>query len=235
MWRKLAIAMMAGPALVALGTPEARAQGRQAVSFNVGYFALRAEDARASGDVLNQNLSFLLFQLKDFNGLSLGGDWLVSVGEWVEAGVGVGYRRRTVPSVYAEYVDADGSEVAQELKLRVTPVTLTVRFLPLGHRSRVQPYVGAGVGFYNWRYAETGEFIDFRDSTIFRASYVDTGHAAGSVLLGGLRLPVGETVAAGVELQYQGATAPLDPRQDFAGTKVDLSGWATHVTFQIRF
>ncbi len=235
MWRKL-VQIVGATAVAGMMVPApARAQGGQAVSLSLGYFALRAEDARVPDDVLTQNRSFLLFQLKDFNGVSLGGDWLVPVGEWLEVGAGVGFHRRAVPSVYADYVDADGTEVAQELKLRVVPVTATVRFLPFGHRTGVQPYVGAGVGLYSWRYAETGEFIDFRDFSIFRASYVDSGSVPGSIVLGGIRFPVGRTLAAGVELQYQGARADLDPAQDFAGTKVDLSGWATHFTVLIRF
>ncbi len=235
MRRTLAVAVAVIAAVAGLGARDARAQSRQSVSLNVGYFAVRAEDARGADDVLSQNLSFLLFQLKDFNGISVGGDWLVGVGDRVELGAGVGFHRRAVPSVYTDYVDLDGTEIAQELKLRVTPVTLTVRFLPLGQQTAVQPYVGVGVGLYNWRYAEVGEFVDFRDLSIFRASYVDSGNTVGSVVLGGLRFPVGDTVSAGVELQYQGASADLDPEQDFAGTRVDLSGWATHFTLRIRF
>lgn len=218
-----------------VGASEARAQSRQAISLNVGYFALRAEDARTRDDVLAQNLSFLLFQLKDFNGIAVGGDWLVVVGDRVEVGAGIGVRRRVVPSVYTDYVDIDGSEIAQEMKLRVTPVTFTVRLLPFGQESAAQPYIGAGLGLYVWRYAEVGEFVDFRDFSIFRGSYVDTGATVGSVILGGVRFPVGQTASFGMELQHHGAIADLDPAQDFSGTKVDLSGWATYVTVRFRF
>ena len=52
-----------------------------------------------------------------------------------EAGVGVGYYQRTVPSVYANVTHADQSEIAQDLKMRTIPVSFTARFLPLGRGS----------------------------------------------------------------------------------------------------
>ncbi len=222
-------------AFLATNVPSAQAQVRQSVSLNLGYFATAPEDARGVGDVLSENLNFLLFDLSDFNGAAVGGDWLVELGDFLEAGVGVGYHKRSVPSVYSDFVDSDGTEIQQDLKLRVTPLTMTVRFLPLGHRNAIQPYVGAGVGVYNWRYAETGEFVDFTDNSIFRESYVDQGTDVGSVFLGGVRVPVGDTLAAGIEFAYQNAQGTLDSSKGFLGDTVDLSGWMTQFTVRVRF
>ena len=52
MWRSF-VAGLGALAAVSVPTP-ARAQDH-AVSFNVGYFALRGVDSRVSGDVLNAN------------------------------------------------------------------------------------------------------------------------------------------------------------------------------------
>jgi hypothetical protein len=219
---------------VPLAAAPARAQVRQTVSFNLGYFAAPAADARPAGDVLVQNLNFLLFNLSDFSGASVGGDYLVSFGQYVEAGVGIGYHNRTVPSLYADRTHADGSEIVQELKLRVTPVTFTARFLPLGQRRAIQPYVGAGIGLFSWRYAETGEWVDYTDNSIFQASYVDSGTKSGPVYLGGVRV-AGDKFSAGVELQYHNATATLDPAVGFLGDTVELGGWLTQFTFGVKF
>src|SRR5436190_1722551 len=82
-----------------------------------------------------------------------GGGYLVGLGHWFDAGLGVGFYQHTVPSVYRSLVnDANGSEIEQDLKLRIVPFAATVRFLPLGH-APVQPYVGAGVGLLRWRYS----------------------------------------------------------------------------------
>ena len=235
MFRKTLGSLFAVLAVLATDVPSAQAQVRQSVSLNLGYFATPPEDARGVGDVMVENLNFLLFDLRDFNGAAVSGDWLVEFGDFLEAGVGVGYHKRSVPSVYSDFVDSDNTEISQDLKLRVTPLTMTVRFLPFGRRSAVQPYVGAGVGVYNWRYAETGEFIDFSDDSIFRGSYVDKGTDVGSVFLGGVRVPVGDVLAAGIEFVYQNGKGTLDSSKGFLGDTVDLSGWLTQFTLRVRF
>src|SRR6186713_3082536 len=120
-----------------------RVEPRQAIGFNVGYFALRGLDSRVDGDVLFADLEPLLFEVDDFNFVTIGGEWLIGIGDYLEAGAGVGYYQRTVPSIYRHVTHSDDSEIQQDLKLRVVPLTATVRFLPLG-RGSVQPYVGAG-------------------------------------------------------------------------------------------
>lgn len=235
MIRRMMGSLVAVVAILSVSAPAAQAQVKQSVSLNVGYFFSPPEDVRQTNDVLVQNLNFLLFDLDNFSGASIGGDYLVDLGQFLQAGVGVGYHKRTVPSVYADFVDSDGTEIYQEMKLRITPVALTMRFLPLGNRRAFQPYVGAGVGFFSWRYAETGEFVDFTDDTIFRASYVDTGMEVGAVVLGGLRVPAGDAFAAGLEFVYHNAKGGLDPTVGFLGDTVDLGGWTTQFTFQVKF
>ena len=106
--------------------------------------------------------------MSDFNGWTFGGEWLYGIGEYFETGVGVSYYQKTVPTVYRDFVDDNGSEISQDLKLKIVPITATVRFLPVGRGAPVEPYVGGGIGIFNWRYTEAGEFVDFSDDTIFR-------------------------------------------------------------------
>src|SRR5688500_5743534 len=117
---------------------------RQSLVFNIGYFSLRGEDSRVDEDVLVTNLEALAFDIKDFNGAVFGAEYLFPLGDFLEGGVGAGFYQRTVPSVYRDAVNVNGSEIEQDLKLRVAPLTATVRFLPLGRRGGVEPYVGAG-------------------------------------------------------------------------------------------
>jgi len=135
-----------------LGTP-AWAQ-QSSLSLNLGYFALRGEDTRISDDVIIENLGLFAFGLDQFNNASVGAEWLVGFGEYVEVGFGVGFYQQTVLSVYDDFVNVDGTEIEQDFKLHVAPVTGTARFFPFGQRSAIQPYAGAGVGFFNWRYSE---------------------------------------------------------------------------------
>lgn len=213
------------------------AAAQQTLNLSVGYFTVRGEDARVERDVLNQSRNVLAFDVADFNGAAVGAEWLVALGGYVEAGAGIGFSRRTVDSVYERFTDRDGSEIEQQLRLRIIPVAFTVRVLPLGQTSPVQPYFGAGLGLFNWRYSESGEFVDFqRGNAIFREQYVASGSETGPIVLGGLRI-AGDAMSGGFEIRYQGADAPLgrpfsslqpDPR-------IDLGGWTYQLTVGWRF
>jgi len=231
MRNRFACLLLAGAALIA-SVGDAQAQ-QQTLNFTIGYFTPLGEDARVEGDVLNVNRTFLVFDIKDFNSPSIGGEWLFPVGEYFEGGAGVSFSRRTVPSVYEDFIDTDGTEIEQDLRLRLVPVDLTFRVLPLGARSAVQPYVGAGLGINNWRYSESGEFIDFgAGRIIFEDSYVASGSSTGPVVLGGIRFS-GDTMSAGGEIRYRKGEADLD--RNFAGRKLDLGGWTYNVTVGLRF
>lgn len=211
-----------------------RVESRQSIGFNLGYFALKGLDSRADGDVLFADLDSLAFEVKDFNSVTFGGEWLFGVSDYVDVGVGAGFYQRTVPSVYAHLTHADDTEIEQDLKLRIVPLTATVRFLPLG-RGSVEPYVGAGIGLFNWRYSEVGEFVDFQDDSIFPARFVAKGNATGPVILGGIRFPVSDVWTVGGELRYQKAEGDIDPEVGLLGDKIDLGGWTTSFTFHLRF
>jgi outer membrane protein W len=209
---------------------------RQAVGVTFGYFGVRGEDARVADDVLLADLEAFAFNIKDFNTGTIGGEWLVGVNNFIEAGLGVGYQRRTVPSVYRDLVNENDTEIFQDLKLRVIPVTGTVRFLPLGRNGSVQPYVGGGVALLNWRYSETGEFVDITDSTIFRARYVAKGNTVGPVILAGLRAPVGDALLVGGELRYQRGEGDTDAIETgLLANKIDLGGWSANFGIHFRF
>ena len=208
------------------------ALAQQTFNISLGYFSVRGEDARVSDDVLNANRSFLTFDVSEMSGAIVGGEWLVPIGEYLEAGAGLSFTRRTVPTVYTNFVDRDGSEIAQKLRLRTVPAAFTFRLLPLGQHSGFQPYVGGGLGVINWRYSESGEFVDFRDRSIFRNSYVASGTRTGPVALGGIRF-AGDTASAGMEVRYQSAHASLP--EPFAGTAIDLGGWIYQFMVGVRF
>ena len=222
--------LLAGAGLI---VPTNDAAAQQTLNFSLGVFTPRGEDARTEGDVLNANRRFLTFDISDFNSATIGAEWLVPLGNFIEAGAGVGFSRRTVNSVYTSFVDVDLSEIEQELRLRLVPVAFTVRVLPLGQRNALQPYFGAGLAVVNWRYSEFGEFIDFaRNREVFTDSFVADGNATGPVILGGLRFG-GETVSAGGEIRYSSAEGDLN--EDFAGPKIDLGGWTYNFTVGVRF
>jgi hypothetical protein len=224
------------PALIALAailTSESSAFAQQTLNFTFGNFVPRGEDARVDDDVLRFDQDFLAFDLKDFNGPTVGAEWLVPLGNFFEAGAGVSFSRRTVPSVYRDYTNPDDSEIEQDLRLRIVPVAFTVRVLPLGQHNPVQPYFGAGLGVFNWRYSETGDFIDFSSGrTVFHDSFEASGHATGPIALAGIRF-ASDRLSVGGEVRYQKAEGDLN--DDFTPTKIDLGGWTYQATVGLRF
>ncbi len=231
MWRRLLV----GGALVFACSGSAYAQDA-VFGVNIGGFLVKGEDSRDRDDVLRQNLSFLEFDLADFNGVTAGGDFAISVGSFIEVGAGVNFYQRTVPTVYSGFVDADGTEIESDLKLRNIPVTFTAKVFPLTRDAGVQPYVGGGVQLNRWRYTEVGEFLDFSNGEIFRDSFTDDGLEIGPVILAGVRFPVGANALLGGEWRYSTAKASLDPDLGFFGESVDLGGntFLFTVNFKLR-
>ncbi len=219
MWRRL----MTGGALVLACSGSAYAQDA-VFGGNIGGFLVKGEESRDRDDVLRQNLSFLEFDLADFNGVTAGGDFAISVGSFVEVGAGVNFYQRTVPTVYSRFVDEDGTEIESDLKLRNIPVTFTAKVFPLTRDAGIQPYVGGGVQLNRWRYTEVGEFLDFSNGEIFRDSFTDDGMEIGPVFLAGIRFPVSANALIGGEWRYSTAKADLDPDLGFFGNTVDLGG-----------
>ncbi len=236
-----AVGLVAAAAIFAPATAHAQisrvssSEPRQAVGVTLGGFFLRGEDSRVDGDVLFIDRDSLVFDFKDFSNVTVGGEWLVGLSQYLEAGIGVGYYQKSVPTIYRSVVNDNGSEIEQDLKLRIVPMTATIRFLPIG-RGSAEPYVGVGFGAFNWRYSETGEFVDFSDSTIFRDRFIANGTAVGPVVLAGIRAPIADVFAIGGEVRYQHATGDTGGLDNgFLGDKIDLGGWNAQVTFHVRF
>jgi hypothetical protein len=209
---------------------------QQTVNFTFGGFVPRGEDARVAGDVLNANRTFLVFDIGEFKSATAGVEWLFPIGSFVEGGAGVSFTRRTVPTVYQDFVDNNNREIEQDLRLRRIPIDLTLRVLPLGASSPVQVYVGGGLSIIPWRYSETGDFIDFNSNgDVFRDTFVGSSTETGAVALAGVRFQ-GRGAAGGFEVKYHKADASFQPEDDeFAGTHLDLGGWTYQATLGFRF
>jgi hypothetical protein len=222
-----------------------RASAQQSINFYVGGFLPHGSscdllgqtnclrDSRGVDDVLYNNASFLDFLVRDFRGGTAGVEYLVGLGDFLDAGLGVGYYSRTSPAVHALFEFPNGDPIEQDLKLRIIPITATIRYLPLGHRDAITPYIGGGVGIYRWRYTETGNFVD-NSNNIFPDTFVGEGTTVGPVVLGGVRVPIGR-VGLGFEYRYQGGKGDLPASEEFAGSKIDLGGHNVLFTINVGF
>ena len=236
-------------AVLLLAAAPASAQVVQSVQFGAGFVFPRGFDSRDQDDVLVRNLigeslpaipslsDALAFEINDFRTGQLFGEWNVAVGDHIEFGAGLGFYRKTVPTVYFDLVDEDGFEIEQQLRLRVVPVTGVVRFLPFGSPGDVQPYVGAGISVLNFQYTESGDFVDGETLDVFEDRFRASGSTLGGLLLGGVRFPLGGDIYGfGIEGRYQfgtGETGGLD--EGFLADKIDLGAGQLNFTFLIRF
>ena len=224
-----AIGLIAGFIL----TPTASAE--QSINLFVGGFFPHGFGARGIDDVLVRNDSFLLFDIRDFRGATAGAEYLVGLGDFFDAGLGVGIYSRTSPAIDRDFVRPNQSEIESELRLRNVPVTATFRCLPLGHHDAIVPYVGAGVGINRWRYTESGDFADSKGN-IYSGTFVASDTTVGPVVLGGVRVPIGSTGSGiGGEIRYQGGRGNLPSGRGFAGTKIDLGGFNYLFTINVGF
>lgn len=219
-------------AMLAASARPARAQ--QTLNFSWGYFMVQTQ-GRVDSDILLVEHHDLAFKIRDFSGVSLGGEWLVPLGHLFEAGAGVSFSSRTVSAVHVRAFNPDGTAVPRSLGLRQLPVTFTGRVLPLGQAYRVQPYVGGGVAVIPWEFRESGDFAS-PGGTIFRGErYTASGLAIGPVVLFGLRVS-GDTLALGLEGRYQKARGSFGPAfARVVGPDLDLDGWTIASTIGLRF
>lgn len=211
------------------------AQAQQWFAFNVGEFSVRGEDSRVDDDVLLANSTVFDILPRDFSNVTFGGEWHTGLGRYFEVGFGLDYYRNMVPSVYLDYVADDGSEVYQDFRLQVVPATVTIRVVPFGRDAPFQPYAGGGLGVFNWRYSEVGDFIDFATFEVFNDRFVATGNNFGAIVLGGVRVPIGSRFAAGIEARYQHAVGTVGVDQGFLAERIDLGGFSTRYSIQFRF
>ena len=230
-----------GSALLAvlLAARPASAHIVQSAHIGIGAFFPRGLDTRVAGDTIVADVNdqnALAFDFGRLTSVTVNGEWSVAFGPHLEASAGIGYYQDTIPSVYRDLVNADGTEIVQNLKLRITPITGIVRFLA-GRPGGVQPYFGVGVCACNFRYSEYGQFVDPTDFSVYSAQYTTTGTPIGAIVLGGVRFPIkGDIYGLTTEYRYQFVTANTGGLSNgFLGPKIDLSGGTFNFAFFIRF
>ncbi len=170
----------------------------QANSFTVrlGYLSPRG-DSR----LWSENVATFDYVVNDFNGFFGGAEFDLELNEYLDIAMGVDGYSRSVASRYRDFVRDDGTEVLQDVSLRVIPVTFGVRFFPIGKFHVLLPYVAGGFGLYPFEYREQGEFIDFDTAEIFGATYFDRGVGTGGYVAAGLEASLAPSFSVGGELR----------------------------------
>jgi hypothetical protein len=188
----------------------ANAMFADSIAFRLGGIAPRIES-----DLWEDNLVTFEIERADFDGLVAGVELAIELNEFVDVIAGVESTSHTVFSNYRDFVRDDGTEIIQDISLRVTPLTFGVRFLPIGKFHRVYPYVSGGAGVYFYEYIEEGEFIDFDTFDVFGDVFVDRGASFGAFVAGGVELGLTRSVSMFGEYRRHWARGEHD--DDFVG------------------
>jgi hypothetical protein len=137
---------------------------------------------------------------------------------------------------YLDFVDPNGLDIVHDTWLEITALTLGLRASLVPADAPVQPWLGAGAGFYLWTLEESGDFIAFVEPEpfIFSATFEDEGAAFGWYYGVGLDVPIGDTVVLFAEARWHEAEDEL--AGDFEGLgDLDLSGRELSGGFAWRF
>jgi hypothetical protein len=214
-------------------------------NFTIGGLGLTSLEDRDSDDVLVVNFTdpdLLEFDPDELTErrATVGFEWLIPLGNFVEAGAGYAWSQgRDVASRYREYVElGTGADIEQTLALSLShTLSFTVRAVPTGQRSPVQPYVGGGLGLFHYKYVEDGDFLDFAfdPPAIFTPAepFEAKGWQPGLILLGGVRW-AGDAATVGGEIRYHRANVDLDT-DSFVAPKLSLNGMVFQFTVGARF
>jgi hypothetical protein len=133
-------------------------------------FFLGVLEPRGESGIWRQNSRDLTFAPEDLDDAVFGARIGSLINNFVAFDVGVSYFDGGTRTEYRDFTAGPfGDPIRQKLRLRLLPVTFTLRVMPFGRfreagrgRSvqRVIPYFGFGGGALLWKYREEGEFVD---------------------------------------------------------------------------
>jgi outer membrane protein W len=197
----------------------------------------------ATSDVFDFTRDQLTVRWRDFDAPYLGGEIAFRASERWDVALGVGLSQSSIDSELWAWVDLDDNPIEQVTELRIVPVTLSAKYY-LNDRGRTvgrfawvpntfAPYVGAGVGFASYRFAQVGDFVDEATLDIFYDSYVSDGWAPLVRGVAGLSVSVGKQFELSGEARY--ALSSADMGADFAGYRLGLNGFQAVFGIAVRF
>lgn len=190
--------------------------------------------ARGGSDLFDFVEDQLTVERGDFRAPAFAADLAFAVGPRLEIAFGYEYGRASVDSEYRRYVDNDRLPIEQTTSLATANLSGTLRYMlvPRGQEvSRlawlprgIVPFVGAGAGYMRYEFSQTGDFVDYKDLSVFPDTFRSLGWAPSVHVLGGIDLKLYRTVYLTTEARYVWADAKL--REDFVGfDPIDLAGF----------
>jgi hypothetical protein len=114
----------------------------------------------------------------------------------------------------------EGGDIVHSFRVSITPVELSLKFLPLGRRAKIIPYIGGGASMVFYGVRMFGDMVNFGDPWIYTDSVLgdvdiypvepifsrENGTAFGWHAFGGIQFPIGFRATIEAEARYRSAT-----------------------------
>jgi len=191
----------------------------QSLNLKIGYFqpAMRS-------DLWDINMENLIFERSDMLSSVLAIESEYFFTRLLALSLEVGNYGREIDSQYRYYTDSEGQPLIQNFLLRITPITLSVKAYPLGHRAVVCPYILLGGGMTAWTYEQWGDFLNFEDWTVSSGTASSEKFTPCWTLGGGLVFRLKRQIGVALEGKYLFLKGQLS--EFFEGFEpLDMSGF----------
>jgi hypothetical protein len=118
----------------------------------------------------------------------------------------------------------DGDDIVHSFSVTTTPLQLSVKFAPLGRKTKIIPFVGGGATLNLWRVRMYGDMVDFSDPWIYTDEVLgdidiyplesvngrESGVAFGWHAFGGIEVPIGYRATFGLEARWHSSKAKFE-------------------------
>ena len=239
-------------ALFAVFPPEdavAQGQGGQGFLFRQPIVSLGFRTGytvpRAGSEIFAHTRDQLTVEKSDFEGNYYGGEIAVRMSDHFDLAFGVGHTSSITPSEFRDWVDTDDLAIEQVTEFSTTPVTLSAKYYLMDRGrsigrfawvpSKMNVFVGGGVGLTFYRFEQSGDWVDFETLDIFNTQFRSVGRGAQLHALAGLDVSINKNFYLTGEGRYLWADAAINERFFEGFDDVDLAGLQFSVGISVRF
>jgi hypothetical protein len=201
------------------------------------------EYATANSDLFTFVTNQLTVDRSDFSSPTFGANLAIRLSARNDLVLDFGYSKVSRSSEFRDWVDQNDRPIEQTTSLRRIPLTMGFRHYVTarGHAigrfawipARRALYVGVGGGMMQYKFHQTGDFIDMSTLNVFRDDFISQAWTPVAHGAAGLDVGLGTATILNVEARYTWAKGPMSA--DFVGfNRIDLSGLSVTAGLSVR-
>lgn len=211
-----------------------------------GSFSIRGgySGANASSDLFSFTTNELTLNKSSFSGATVGADFSFRLAPQFDLSLAADYAGVSPKSEFRRLVDQNNLPIEQVTDYRRVPLVasvrayLTPRGRSIGHfvyiPSKFTPWIEGGGGVTWFQFRQHGDFVDFKDNSVFTATNEAEGWAPTA------NGAVGADISLSARFALTGAARYVYGKGNLSGDftgfdKIDLSGVFTTVGLTVRF